>query len=258
MHDRDLTLPTIKGSVFCEFTDSATVDQFLKADPKPSWEGNELVIMSKEAYVEMKIKEKGLTGKAIKRDNFNGGHRTFDAFREMKKTDAKTKPAEKEVILEFLGTRLRIQGTSASDAHVQEEEVPRINHTTLRFSGCGGECPFDDVKGPLKERYARAPFIKYERGEDSGLVGFDRALTDEDVEFVRGAVKTINGKPVTWEFIEGEAFYLEVYMMCLLMHLSRGDRACVHRREGAGSRKACLPVRCHEAIRTTRGSWWPR
>ena len=55
----------------------------------------------------------------------------------------------------------------------------------------------------MKERYARLPFIKYERGEDSGLVGFDRALTDEDVEFVRGAVKTINGKAVTWDFIDG-------------------------------------------------------
>ena len=192
-----------QGSVFCEFTDSATVDKFLKADPKPTLEGNELVIMTKEAYVDMKIKEKGLTGKAIKRDNYNGGHRSFDAFREMKKTDAKSKPAEKEVILEFMGTRLPIKGTNASEARVEEDDVPRINHTTLRFTGCGGECPFDDVKGPLKERYARLPFIKYERGEDSGLVGFDRALTNEDIEFVRGAVKTINGKAVTWDFIDG-------------------------------------------------------
>lgn len=162
----------------------------------------------------MKIKEKGLTGKAIKRDNFNGGHRTFDAFREMKKVDAKSKPAEKEVILEFMGTRLRIQGSSATEAHVDENEVPRINHTTLRFTGCGGECPFDDVKGPLKERYARLPFIKYERGEDSGLVGFDRALTDEDVEFVREAVKTINGKPVTWDFIDGANLRFQVVCAC--------------------------------------------
>ena len=121
----------------------------------------------------------------------------------MKKTDAKSKPAEKEVILEFMGTRLPIKGTNASEARVEEDDVPRINHTTLRFTGCGGECPFDDVKGPLKERYARLPFIKYERGEDSGLVGFDRALTNEDIEFVRGAVKTINGKAVTWDFIDG-------------------------------------------------------
>ena len=117
----DLADGDTQGSVFCEFTDSATVDKFLKADPKPTWEGNELVIMTKEAYVDMKIKEKGLTGKAIKRDNYNGGHRSFDAFREMKKTDAKSKPAEKEVILEFMGTRLPIKGTNASEARVEEE-----------------------------------------------------------------------------------------------------------------------------------------
>lgn len=36
-----------KGSVFAEFADFDTVDKFLKADPKPTWEGKELLIMSK-------------------------------------------------------------------------------------------------------------------------------------------------------------------------------------------------------------------
>jgi hypothetical protein len=36
-----------KGSVFVEFADSSSADAFLKADPKPSWNGEELLIMSK-------------------------------------------------------------------------------------------------------------------------------------------------------------------------------------------------------------------
>ena len=36
-----------KGSVFVEFTDFETVDKFLNADNKPSWEGKELLVMSK-------------------------------------------------------------------------------------------------------------------------------------------------------------------------------------------------------------------
>lgn len=36
-----------KGSVFVEFADFKSVDAFLKADPKPVWNGEELVIMSK-------------------------------------------------------------------------------------------------------------------------------------------------------------------------------------------------------------------
>jgi len=36
-----------KGSVFVEFTDFETVDEFLNADPRPMWEGKELLIMTK-------------------------------------------------------------------------------------------------------------------------------------------------------------------------------------------------------------------
>jgi lupus La protein len=37
----------LQGSVFVEFEDMKTVEAFLNADPKPSWDGTELLIMSK-------------------------------------------------------------------------------------------------------------------------------------------------------------------------------------------------------------------
>ncbi len=36
-----------KGSVFVEFTEMSGVEAFLNADPKPKWDGKDLVIMSK-------------------------------------------------------------------------------------------------------------------------------------------------------------------------------------------------------------------
>ena len=36
-----------QGSVFAEFADFKSVEAFLSADPKPTWEGAELLIMSK-------------------------------------------------------------------------------------------------------------------------------------------------------------------------------------------------------------------
>lgn len=36
-----------QSSVFVEFTDFKSVEGFLKADPKPSWKGEELLIMTK-------------------------------------------------------------------------------------------------------------------------------------------------------------------------------------------------------------------
>jgi lupus La protein len=40
-------LMNLQGSVFVEFEDMKTVEAFLNADPKPSWDGTELLIMSK-------------------------------------------------------------------------------------------------------------------------------------------------------------------------------------------------------------------
>lgn len=37
----------LQGSVFVEFEDMKTVEAFLNADPKPSWDGTELLTMSK-------------------------------------------------------------------------------------------------------------------------------------------------------------------------------------------------------------------
>jgi hypothetical protein len=42
-----LSLISIKGSVFTEFREFDSVDKFLNADPKPSWSGQELLIMTK-------------------------------------------------------------------------------------------------------------------------------------------------------------------------------------------------------------------
>ena len=37
----------MQGSVFVEFADFKSVEAFLNADPKPAWDGKELLIMSK-------------------------------------------------------------------------------------------------------------------------------------------------------------------------------------------------------------------
>ena len=43
----DRILTYVQGSVFVEFSDFSTVEKFLKEDAKPTWNGTELVTMSK-------------------------------------------------------------------------------------------------------------------------------------------------------------------------------------------------------------------
>lgn len=50
----------------------------------------------------------------------------------------------------------------------------------------------------LRDKFSRAPFIKYTRGDDHGLIGFDKALSDEEVNYVKETLKTLGSKEVTW------------------------------------------------------------
>ncbi|USP75402.1 uncharacterized protein yc1106_02676 [Curvularia clavata] len=49
-----------KGSVFVEFDSEDSQKQFLALDPKPTFNGNELVTMGKKEYIIMKCNEKGI------------------------------------------------------------------------------------------------------------------------------------------------------------------------------------------------------
>lgn len=173
--------------------------------------------MSKEAYVEMKIKEKGLKGRAavVKRDHIT--RKGFDAFREMRLAaggkEGKKEPekAPPEIFVSFLGKNLRVLDEDGGS--VAPEDVPRVRGSALRFTGCGGEVSFDNIKRPLKERFSRAPFIKFTKGDDAGLVGFDKALDEEDVAFVKEKIPTLNGDPVTWGLPRGTSFpYVSCFM----------------------------------------------
>jgi hypothetical protein len=214
-----------QGSVFTEFVDYKGVEAFLNADPKPSWDGDELLIMSKEAYVEMKIKEKGLKGKAaiVKRDHIT--RKGFDAFREMrlategKKGKKEAEKAKPEIFVEVFGTKLRV--LEEDGGSVDPEEVPHVRGSALRFSGCGGEASFEAIKQPLKERFSRLPFVKFTKGDDAGLVGFDKALDEEDIAFVKEKIPTLNGKSVTWDLPGGTSIpfrsvHVERTLLCII------------------------------------------
>jgi len=51
---------TWKGSVFVEFDSEDSQKQFLALDPKPKFKDNELTVMGKQEYIEMKCAEKGI------------------------------------------------------------------------------------------------------------------------------------------------------------------------------------------------------
>lgn len=104
----------------------------------------------------MKIKEKGLTGKAarLRKQTYSTG-KGFNAFREMdeaksrdKKEKAKAAKAEEkapELFIEFMGTKIRVQ-EGEDGGNVKEEDVPVVKGAALKFEGAGETTSFDEVK----------------------------------------------------------------------------------------------------------------
>lgn len=77
---------TFKSSVFVEFKNLEDAEMFVKQDPKPKFGENELVVMSKQAYVEMKSEQHNFSDRA------NGRKKPkFNAFKEMRNKESRVK-----------------------------------------------------------------------------------------------------------------------------------------------------------------------
>ena len=62
----------------------------------------------------------------------------------------------------------------------------------------------DGPQDPIKTRFdGKAPYIKYARGENSGLVGFYKPLSEDDITYVKSTITKINSNEVTWSIPTG-------------------------------------------------------
>ena len=106
----------------------------------------------REAYCDMKIQEKGLKGKAAENRKDAMNSRGFNAFRLMGlgskdgKDASSSSDANKEILLDFLGHKIRLFKDESGNGIVKEEDVPFVRGATLRFDGCGGSVSWSDIK----------------------------------------------------------------------------------------------------------------
>jgi len=62
---------------------------------------------------------------------------------------------------------------------------------------------FDHIgQDPLRDRFERVPYIQHNRGESWGLLGFDKKLAEEDIQFVKDNC-TVEGKAIDWSIPPG-------------------------------------------------------
>lgn len=59
---------------------------------------------------------------------------------------------------------------------------------------------------PLRDRFERVPYIQHNRGDSWGLLGFDKKLEEEDIQFVKDNSK-IEGKTINWSIPQGPSIH---------------------------------------------------
>ncbi|KDQ11241.1 hypothetical protein BOTBODRAFT_35542 [Botryobasidium botryosum FD-172 SS1] len=196
-----------KGSVFCEFQHEEYAKAFLDQVPAPSFNGVKLLIMSKKDYCEMKIREKGLDPSTLKLEEAYtpAEYRGFNAFKQKALAEKKEKGLEDEtkklsgdLYFDYGKTRIKIQ----PDGTVDEKDAKWEPRSALKYTGAGEgqnlpSWNWAEVKRPLKDHFARLPYVKV-AGGDSGFLGFSRTINDDDVELVKSKLPEIAGKEVTW------------------------------------------------------------
>lgn len=94
----------------------------------------------------MKIKEKGLTGKAAvqRRENILN-RKGFNAFRDAKPGQSAQPKEKPEIWLEFMGSKIRVYEEDGVGI-IKREDVVHVKGATMRFTGCGGDVNFASIK----------------------------------------------------------------------------------------------------------------
>jgi lupus La protein len=47
------------------------------------------------------------------------------------------------------------------------------------------------------------PYIQHDKGNDWGLVGFEKALSEDEITFVKENITTLNSNDISWSAAEG-------------------------------------------------------
>ena len=127
---------------------------------------------------------------------------------------------------------------------MKAEDVPFVKGSTLKFSGCGVNINFKDIKvctvpvslascahvnwhvATIAGALLASALHPARQGETiGGLVGFDKTLAEDEMAFVKENLKTLDSKEVTWSAPEGLSIFwppINILHLTLIIFWHRG------------------------------------
>lgn len=252
-----------KNSVFVEFADATEKDALLEKAKavEPVEDGGsgvqykdmKLQIMSKPAYVEMKMKEKGIDPNDNKPSK---GGRKFNAFREMERerhgaSDEPKSTRSDPLEFEYNGQLL----CTKPDGTVDAEKVTFPAQSVLRFTNAAQGGSWKDLKDTLTTLHPTS-FVDFPADAVEGVVGFRESVSDDKLREIQDKGITVGGSAVSWERVNEDKardFYVERanFRASFLLDRREADRHAPRRghrsharggsRGGRGGRPAPAP-----------------
>lgn len=244
-----------KGSVFVEFVHFEEMKSFVEkgesenVEERPQFQGQELKVMSKDAYCQMKVTEKGLDPSSVQRGHTGGAststtqdsrgqQRTvrFNAFRELerearglptlldedplaakvpKKSRAEEAEERKKQAKENRSKPLdfefnNVKLSTNPEGTIIESMLTFPEKSVLSFKGAGEGGNWRDLKETLLSIHPTS-FVEFPNGAVEGAVGFKSTLDDEKLAEIVNRGITVGGQVVEWKR-EGEERARKFYL----------------------------------------------
>lgn len=237
-----------KNSVFVEFADVSEKDALLEKAKavEPEEDGGngvqykdvKLQIMSKPAYVEMKMKEKGIDPNDNKPSK---GGRKFNAFREMERerhnaSDVPKSTRSDPLEFEYNGQML----CTKPDGTVDADKVAFPAQSVLRFTNAAQGGSWKDLKDTLTTLHPTS-FVDFPADAVEGVVGFREPVSDDKLREIQDKSITVGGSAVSWERVNEDKardFYVERanFRASFLLDRREADRHAPRRGNRGGHR----------------------
>ncbi|CAO1628683.1 unnamed protein product [Sympodiomycopsis kandeliae] len=246
MRREDKKPRTFKGSVFVEFAVLDEMNKFLeKAKAEPvKYQDQELLVMTKDEYCQMKMKEKGIDPSTVRKptpasersSNYAPISRPgkFNAFIEMER-EAKGLPSSEEARAQMAQSgggssdrkrepkpkakrsdplQFQFQDatlTTRPDETVDPDTVLFPASSVISFTGAGSEGHWKELKDELL-KVAPTSFVEFGQGATEGAAGFKETLTDDQYNTIVSKEIKVGGQPITWSRVDEERakqFYVD-------------------------------------------------
>lgn len=206
-----------RGSVFCEFKTVEGAELFLQTNPKPLFNGTDIIAMYKETYLENRLQNKALRRSNVIPMEQVDPHAIQDIDKNLLKIGSMKKRKREDEddgvvssggrrtnVLCILFNKHRVGVNRKTGVVINKNELVYPEKALLRFTGAGENGDWKILKEDLVNAEIEHSFLYLPRKATVGYFAAPEAIGDEVVERLRNLHLIVGDSEIEWERVEGQ------------------------------------------------------